>query len=48
MTEITRNDLSRLKDFIKLHKDDKDAPIVWMAEILEKLARDEYYKHYKP
>ena len=46
-TKITRNDLSRLKDFIKLNKDDKDAPIVWIAEIVEKLAREEYYKVYK-
>ncbi len=47
-TEITRNDLSKLKDFIKMYKDDKESPIVWIAEIVEKLAREEYYKHYKP
>ncbi len=48
MTKIIRNDLSKLKDFIKSNKDDKDSPIVWIAEIVEKLAREEYYKHYKP
>ena len=48
MTEITREDLSKLKDFIKSNKDDDDSPIVWIAEIVEKLAREEYYKVYKP
>ena len=47
-TKIVRNDLSKLKDFIRMNKDDKDSPIVWIAEIVEKLAREEYYKHYKP
>lgn len=46
-TKITRTDLAKLKDFIKSNKKDKDAPIVWIAEIVEKLAREEYYKHYK-
>ena len=47
-TKITRSDLAKLKDFIKSNKSDKDAPIVWIAEIIEILAREEYYKHYKP
>lgn len=47
MTELTRNDLAKLKDFIRINKKDKDSPIVWIAEIVEKLAREEYYKHYK-
>lgn len=42
MNEITQIDLSRLKDFIKMNKADKDSPIVWIAEILEKLARQSY------
>lgn len=48
MTELTRNDLAKLKDFIKSNSNDNDAPIVWIAKIVEKLAREEYYKHYKP
>jgi hypothetical protein len=48
MTKIIRDDLSKLKDFIRMNNDDKDSPIVWIAEIVEKLAREEYYKHYKP
>ena len=48
MTEITREDLSKLKDFVKINKNDDEAsPIVWIAEIVEKLAREEYYKVYK-
>lgn len=47
VTKIIRNDLAKLKDFIKMNKHDKDSPIVWIAEIVEKLAREEYYKHYK-
>lgn len=48
MTKLIRDDLAKLKDFIKLNEKDKDSPIVWIAEIVEKLAREEYYKHYKP
>ena len=48
MTKIIRNDLSKLKDFIKSNKGDEDSPIIWIAKIVEKLAREEYYKHYKP
>ncbi len=47
-TKITRTDLAKLKDFIKSNNNDKDSPIVWIAEILEKIAREEYYKYYKP
>lgn len=42
MNEITQIDLSKLKDFIKKYKDDKDSPIVFIAEIVEKLARQNY------
>jgi len=36
---ITSDDLANLRIFIKTHKDDKESPIVWIAEIVEKLAR---------
>ena len=42
MNEITHEDLVKLRDFIKMNKNDKDSPIVWIAEIVEKLARLEY------
>lgn len=42
MNEITQRDLSKLKDFIKNNKNDKESPIVWIAEILQKLARQNY------
>ncbi len=47
MDKIIRDDFRKLHDFIALHKDDKDSPIVWIAEIVEKLARADYYKRYK-
>ena len=40
--EITHQDLVKLRDFIKLNIDDKDSPIVFIAEIVEKLARQNY------
>lgn len=46
MDKIIRDDFRRLHDFIRLHKDDEDSPIVWIAQIVEKLARAEYYKHH--
>lgn len=42
MNEITQIDLSQLRDFIKKYKNDKESPIVWIAEIVEKLARQSY------
>jgi len=39
MNEITHLDLEKLNDFIKMNKDDKESPIVWIAEIVLKLAR---------
>lgn len=42
MNEITQIDLSQLRDFIKKYKNDKESPIVWIAEIVEKLARQNY------
>lgn len=47
MDKIIRKDITKLHDFVTLHKDDKDSPIVWMAEILEKLARADYYSRFK-
>ena len=44
--KIIRNDIAKLHDFIKLNKDDADSPIVWIAEIVEKLAIANYYKRY--
>ena len=40
--DITGIDLMHLKDFIKKNKDDKESPIVFIAEIVEKLARMNY------
>ena len=42
MNEITQRDLSKLGDFLKRNKDDEESPIVWIAEILQKLARQSY------
>ncbi len=42
MNEITHLDLEKLRDFIKINRDDKESPIVWIAEIVEKLARQSY------
>jgi len=42
MNEITQRDLSKLGDFIKSYKNDKESPIVWIAEIVQKLARQSY------
>ena len=47
MDKIIRDDFRKLHDFVTLHKDDKDSPIVWIAEIVEKLAKADYYKRYK-
>lgn len=47
MDKIIRDDFRRLHDFITLHKDDNDSPIVWVSEILEKLARADYYSRFK-
>lgn len=47
MDKVIRKDITKLHDFVKLHKDDKDSPIVWMAKILEKLARADYYSRFK-
>jgi len=46
MDEIIRDDFRRLHDFVKVNNDDADSPIVWIAQIVEKLARTEYYKHH--
>jgi len=46
MDKIIRKDITKLHDFIKLNKGDADSPIVWIAEIVEKLARADYYKRY--
>ena len=45
MNKIVHTDVGKLRDFIKLHKDDADSPIVWIAQIVEKLASAEYYKN---
>jgi len=37
MNKITSEDLASLRIFIKINKSDKDSPIVWLAEIIEKL-----------
>lgn len=42
--DITQRDLSALSDFIRLNKKDKDSPIVFIAQIVEKLARQSYKK----
>lgn len=42
MNEITHIDLVKLREFIKRNKDDQESPIVWIAEIVEKLARQQY------
>lgn len=42
MNEITHLDLEHLRDFLKQNKDDKDSPIVFIAEIVDKLARQSY------
>lgn len=42
INKITHDDLMKLKDFIKRNENDKDSPIVFIAEIVEKLARDKY------
>lgn len=42
MNKITQVDLRKLRDFIKINKNDKDSPIIWIAEIVEKLARKSY------
>lgn len=42
MNEITHIDLVKLRDFLKQNKDDRDSPIVFIAEIVEKLARKSY------
>lgn len=39
MDKITSEDLASLRIFLKINKNDKDSPIVWLAEIVEKLAR---------
>lgn len=44
MDKIVHTDISKLRDFIKLYQDDTESPIVWIAQIVEKLARVEYYK----
>jgi len=44
MGKITSDDLANLRIFIKINKKDKDSPIVWLAEIVEKLARQSYNK----
>ncbi len=42
INDITHLDLEKLRDFVKMNKDDKDSPIVFIAEIVEKLARQNY------
>jgi len=42
INKITHLDLEWLRDFAKKNKDDKDSPIVKLAGIVEKLARDSY------
>ena len=42
LNKITHDDLVKLREFVKKNKDDKDSPIVFIAEILEKLARQSY------
>lgn len=42
--DITQRDLSALNDFIRQNKNDKDSPIVFIARIVEKLARQSYKK----
>ena len=44
--KIIHKDITKLRDFIKLNKGDPDSPIVWIAELVEKLARADYYKRY--
>lgn len=44
--EITLVDITKLHDFIELNKDDADSPIVWIAQIVEKLSKVVYYKCY--
>lgn len=45
MNKIVHTDISKLRDFIKLYKNDTNSPIVWIAQIVEKLASVEYYKN---
>jgi len=42
LNDITHDDLMKLKDFIRRNKDDDDSPIVFIAEIVEKLAKKAY------
>lgn len=42
--DITQRDLSKLNDFVRQNKGDKESPIVWIAQIVEKLARQQYRK----
>ncbi len=44
MSDITSDDLASLRIFIKTHKSDKESPIVWLAEIIEKLVRQSRQK----
>lgn len=42
INKITHLDLEKLRDFIKRNENDNDSPIVFIAEIVEKLARQNY------
>lgn len=42
MNEITHMDLEKLRDFLKQNKDDEDSPIVFIAKIVDKLAKQSY------
>ena len=46
MDKIAHTDIEKLHDFIKSHSDDTESPIVWIAQIVEKLTRAEYYANY--
>jgi len=39
MDDITEEDLVKLEEFIKINSNDKDSPIVWIAQLVEKLAK---------